>query len=256
MKKFFLFLGVLFILLIQFSSCIKDDDKKPVYYFYDEPVVVNEVGENPIIRNQSYLFKVPELAENKTLKKNDLLWTSFTVDLEDDPSNDLAKENKIYTARNFKYKTVDSTKVIIPANTDEFQTYLTDDYSDSIESAVLFKYYIDDLMFFGFQQKGGSSQKYYTYELVLNPELENSNYPTLYIRSKLVTPSPKEQASDKDNRTVFAFDAADFVVYYREYFASNPDTRFNLKYKTGVDSNGKDVYKEFMSNPIHWNFCK
>ena len=254
MKKFFLFLGVLFILLIQFSSCMKDDDRKPMYYFYDEPVVVFETGENPVIRNQSYLFKVPELAENETLNKNDLLWSAFTVDLEDDPSTDLTKESKIYTARNFKYKTVDSTSVIIPANEEEFQAYMTDDYSDSIEFSVLFKYYIDNLLFLGFKQKDGLSQQYYTYELVLNPELENSKYPTLYIRSKLVTPSPKLQVTDKDRRTVFAFDASDFAVYYKKNFASNPDTRFNLKYKTGVDSDGKDIYKEFMSNPIRWEF--
>ena len=115
MKKF-LNVGVLFILLFQFASCLDNDNKEPIYYFYDEPAVVDNVGEHPIVRNESYLFYVPGLAENETLTAGNLLWTSFIVDLgnqETYPVNDGKYTYYTFTASGFKYKLVDSVKVII-----------------------------------------------------------------------------------------------------------------------------------------------
>lgn len=255
MKSFSKIFGVLFILLFQFTSCLNyNDDRSPVYYFYDKPVVVDQMGNNPIIRNQSNLFYVPGLADNTTLKKGDLLWTSFIVDLDDQEQPDLDSKNKIYTARRFQYKTVNSAKVIISEDAAEFQSYLSDDYSESIELSVLYKYAIDSLWFFGFKQRYPSNQISNTYELILDPKTGNSEYPTLYIRSKQVNASSEQQAKDKHNMKVFAFDMTDFVYYYSEKISSTDIIRFNIKYKTGTNSAGDDIYKEFMSNPISWNF--
>jgi len=246
--------GVLFILLFQFTSCLDNDDRKLVYYFYDEPVVVNQMGEYPFVRNQSVLFYVPGLVNNMSLKEGDLLWASFIVDSDNQEQPDLSSNIKSYTARSFQYKTIDSTKVIIPADAAEFESYLSDDYSAPIESSVLYGYNIDSLWFFGFMQRDRPNQLSYAYELILNPEIESGNYPTLYIRSKQVNASTEYQAKDRLNRRVFAFDVADFVNYYREKISSTDVIQFNLKYKIGTDSNGKDIYKEFMSNPISWDF--
>ena len=251
--------GVLFILLFQLTSCVDfDDDRQPVYFFYDEPVVVVQMGNEPYIRNESYTFYVPDLADKTELKYGDLLWASFTIDLDDQeqPSSRYAQGNVFYTAKNFNFKSVDSAKVILPANTAEFQSYLSDDYSAPIELSVLYKYVIDSLWFFGFEQKDQSNKLGHTYELILNPEKEDSNYPVLYIRSKQVNIPAENQAKDQQKRNVFAFDIADFVKYYKEKYTSNGEIRFNIKYKTGTDPSGKDVYKEFMSNPITWVFNK
>ena len=247
--------GVLFILLFQFTSCLDNDDRKPVYYFYDEPAVVNPMEEYPFIRNQSDLFYVPGLADNTTLKEGDLLWTSFIVDLDDEERPDLIIDTQFFIARHFQYKTVESAKVIIPADAAEFESYLSDDYSAPIESSVLYPYIIDSLWFFGFIQGDRSNQLSHTYELILNPEIESGNYPTLYIRSKQVNASNEHQAKDRLHRKVFAFDVADFVNHYDKNASSSNATRwFNLKYKTGTDSDGKDIYKAFVSNPISWKF--
>jgi len=257
-KNFLKTFGVLFILLFQFTSCLYEkDDRKPVYFFYDEPAVVHQLGTDPYIRNQSNLFYIPGLTGDANLKENDLLWTSFIVDLEEQDYVDLLSM-KTYLAKNLKYDVVDSSKVIIPADAEEFQTYLSDDYSAPIEASVLYRYYIDSLWFFGFVQKDQSNQLGHTYELILNPEIENnsSGYPTLYIRSKQVNTSADNKAHDRYKREVFAFDVADFVNYYRAKTASTGLINFNIKYKTGTDSNGKDIYKEFMSNPISWDFGK
>jgi len=258
MKKFFKIFGVLFILLFQFTSCLNDDNRlSKGAVLLDEPVVVVRMGEHPIVRNQSFYFYVPELEENTTLEKSNLLWTSFIYDFEDPEQPELDLGLKAYTAKPFKYKAVDSAKVIIPADFEEFQSYLSDDYTAPIESSALYLKVIDSLWFFGFIQKDQANKLSHTYELILNPEIEHSNdYPTFYIRSKQVNASDEHQALDKDKRKVFAFDVTDFVIYYRNNNFPTGPIRFNIKYKNGENSNGKDIYKDFLSNPISWNFAK
>ena len=250
MKSLLKIFGVLFMLLFQLTGCLDKNDQQPVYYFYDEPVAVHQKDEYPVVRNEDYLFYVPELVENTTLKDRDLLWTSFTVDLEDQAPN-IYYGAHAYTARRFRYQTVDSSKVIIPADVAEFESYMQDDYSAPIELAVLYRYKIDNLWFFGFKQRDQSNQLSHTYELILNPEIEDdgNNYPTLYIRSKQINAEEAQGGAKSRDGNIFAFDVSDFARY-----SSNGQVRFNLKYKTGVDSDGKDIYKAFMSNPIQWNF--
>ena len=253
MKKFLNVFGVLFLLLFQLTSCLNEDDnRKPVYFFYDEPVVVNQMGDNPVVCNESYSFYVPGLAKDTTLKAGYLLWSSFIVDLDNDKELPAIFSKFYYTAKNFHYQTVGNSKVIIPADTAEFQSYLSDDYSASIESSFLYRYAIDSLWFFGFRQKDYSSN--FIYELILNPTIEKNgnNYPTLYIRAKQTNVSTSARSTD--GNLVFAFDAADFVKYWKNLNISTNRVRFNLKYKTGVDANGKDIYRSFMSNPIAWDF--
>ena len=257
MKKGLKISGVLLILLFQFTSClnVEDGNNRSVYYFYDEPVVVEQMGDYPSIRNQSDAFYVPGLSGNTTLKAGDLLWTSFIVDLDNEKELPSHISKSYYTAENFKYEIVDSTKVTIPANAEAFESYLSDDYSAPIESSVLYNYVIDSLWFFGFKQQDRSNQLSHTYELILNPEIENGSYPTLYIRSKQINASPESsgKARSKDGN-IFAFDVIDFVKYYRKEISPTEAVRFNLKYKTNVDQSGNDVYKAFLSNPISWNF--
>ena len=259
MKKSLNILGVLIILLFQFTSCLKNEDNgKPFYYFYDEPAAVIQTGDYPLIRNQSDEFYVPGLAGDTLLKEGDLLWTSFIVDLDNEKELPPIFSKFYYTAKYFKYQIVDSARAILPADTAAFRSYLSDDYSAPIESSVLYNYTIYSLWFFGFQQDGRSNQVRYTYELILNPEIEKTgnSYPTLYIRSKPINTSPGnlKPAYSRDGNMIFAFDAAGFVDYYRKAISPTGPVRFNLKYKNGVDSNGNDIYRAFMSNPISWRF--
>jgi len=253
MKTFFKFSGVLFILLFQFMSCADLNNGRPILFYYDEPVAVYQVGDNPLIRNESYIFNVPELKDNTSLKPGDLLWTSFIVDLENE--KEYYTSSKKLTAINFRYETVDSAKIIIPSNIEEFRTFLSDDYSAPIELSFLYLYEIDNLWFFGFKQRDHSNHLSHTYEMILNPELENDGHPTLYIRSKQLNISAESNKKARSNEgNIFAFDATGFVEYYRKTISSTGPVRFNLKYKTNVDANGDDIYRSFMSNPISWNF--
>jgi hypothetical protein len=231
---------------------MKDEEKDNRVYFFDEPAVIESMNEGwCIIRSAHDRFEVPGL-NNPSLKENDLLWTSFIVNPD---KKNTSSVSTCFIASDFNYEKVDSAQVIIPTNTTAFESYLSDDYTAFIHEAVLYKDYLDKLLFFGFRREAFSDNLIFEYEIILNPEIEDSNsYPTLYIRSKKIeTNQMNTSAEHKNSReTVFAFDMTAFIDYYKKHISTNDTIGFNLKYKTGVDEEGNDIYREFQSKPIKW----
>lgn len=244
MKKL-LVIPFLFLVTGGFVSCLDDDE--PIYYFYDEPARVKSLGESKSVVSTAHgEFFVSDLYSSSSLKVGDLLWSSFTVDMNDQPSADGK------TAIGFRYDTVDSAKIAMPASIEEFNVYMEDDYSDSISLAVLYNSYIDTLLFFGFEHERPSTTGY-EYELICNPIMEETGqYPTLYIRTRPIANVPLQSSSEKNDKTVFAFNMTDFVNYYKKNFSSTDVIKFNLVYKVGTKANGEDDYRAFKSNPISW----
>jgi hypothetical protein len=243
-------LWTVFLFVFSFTNCSDKDKETVIYHFYDEPAVLETLGTNSVIRTPHGKFVVSSLEDN-SLKQGALLWTAFTVDM-NDKIPEAATEQ--YRASAFQYKEVDSAKVILPADPIEFNSCLSDDYSAFIYEAVLYKDYIDSLLFFGFQREVHSNKLMFRYEIIRNPEIENPNgYPTFYIRSKKMDLTVEHTGSQE---TVFAFDMAEFIREYRKEVSANSPVKFILKYKTGVNEDGKDIYRDFRSNPIAWEIIK
>ncbi|MDR1631882.1 MAG: hypothetical protein LBR97_03225 [Dysgonamonadaceae bacterium] len=241
MKSFIKFF-ILFFIVFDFTSCLDDNNSDPHYFFYDEPAIVELLSDSSIVQTAYGKFCVSSL-KNEDLQTNDILWSSFTVEKKDENKVQMPDNQFYYKANNFRYDKIDSAKVIIPANTQEFESYLTDDYKVEIDRAVLYKTYVDSLLFFGFEH--GSSAANFEYELVLNPTIESSNgHPTLYIRAKA--------SSRTHDKHIFAFEMTDFVDYYKRTFPRKDTIQFNLKYYVET-KNDKDVYREFLSNPLSWH---
>ncbi|GHT51534.1 hypothetical protein AGMMS49982_09210 [Bacteroidia bacterium] len=243
MKKLFKF-SVLSVLMLGFAACSSDDGGKPVYSIYDEPAVVESVGELPTIRTAYGKYSVASLANSTSVAEGSLLWVAFMF--ERNPS-----DKELPAAQGFKYFEIDSTKVAVPANAAEFEAYLSDSYSDSIELAMLYNTYIDSMLFFKFTQKAAENQRF-DYELVCNPDLERDaqNIPTLYIRTKKVDGPTTRTSQSQGANTIFGIEMAEYIAYYKVRFAG--EVKFHLKYKIGTDKDGKDVYRAFKSNPITW----
>jgi hypothetical protein len=245
MKKASKISVLLFVLIAVFSACINDHDE-PVFSIYDEPAVVESVGAQPVIRTAYGKYSVPALA-NASVGAGDLLWVAFIVDMNNQPSRDLL------TAQSFRYEAIDSTNVTIPADSTEFVSFLSDSYSDSIAEAVMYNTYIDSMLFFGFRQAAPENGTF-DYEMVCNPDLEDGkNIPTLYIRTKKINAVRLAAPSHVRRNTVFGFRMSEYVQYYRKHVSGSGPVRFNLKYKIGTGRDGKDVYREFRSNPLSWN---
>jgi hypothetical protein len=246
MKKSVKFLS-LFAFVCVVVSCNDDDNDKRVY-FYDEPGIVESIDNDTVVRTTHGSFLVNSL--DNSLKKGDLLWTAFEVDL-NSKKQEISAE-PLYTALSFRYSLVQSSKVIVPADTVAFQEKLSDDYTDDIDLSVLYKDYVDSLLFFGFHNKSPNDNAGYVYELFLNPEKEKDmNHPTLYIRAKKVNIVPVTNGSVNRNELIFAFDMSDFVKYYRSNIAKVGPVKFNIKYKVETKDD-QDVYREFKSNPFFW----
>ncbi|MDR0506652.1 MAG: hypothetical protein LBH32_07535 [Dysgonamonadaceae bacterium] len=237
MKKVSLFFVLCFFVL-GFTGCgdNKKDDKS-IFYFYNEPAIIENLGSSPVVKTPHGKFFVSFL-KGDSLKAGNVLWTSFSADMGAKVKDSLTTA---YKAVNFKYEKVDTSHVIMPTTNAEFEKYLSDDYSASIQKAVLHKDNIDSLLFFGFQKQNNVNKKY-VYEIIMNPKTENGN-PTFYIRMKETNPKIG---------TVFAFDMKKFIAWYRKNVAAQGPLKFNLKYKTGKGKDGKDIYSDFKSNPISW----
>jgi hypothetical protein len=243
--KNFIWFFVLFIIIFDFTSCLDNSNSDPYYSFYDEPAIVELSGDSSVVRTAYGKFCVLSL-KNDNLQTDDILWSSFIVEKKDANKVQMPDNQFYYIATGFRYDKIDSAKVVIPASTQEFESRLADDYTAKIDRAVLYKTYVDSLLFFKFEHASSSTN--FEYELFLNPAIENSNgHPTLYIRAKT---SPASRLHS--GKRIFAFDMTDFITYYERTFPGKNRIQFNLKYYIDT-SNGQDIYREFLSNPLSWN---
>jgi hypothetical protein len=108
------------------------------------------------------------------------------------------------------------------------------------------------MLFFEFTHKESPANSTFTYEMVWEPATatDSNSHPNLYIRTKRLEDS---SIGEGDNKIIFGFDMTAFIDYYKEHISSSNPVTFNLKYKIGTDKEGKDVYRDFQSNPIKWN---
>jgi hypothetical protein len=235
-------------LVFVLTNCLNDDGDN-IIYFFKEPAVVKSMGtssEKSVIRTPNGEFYVP-LSEKDSVETGTLLWTYFQVDM-NEKANDL-ESVLVRNTTNFQYEKVDSSRIIMPADSTEFQLYLSDDYTVFIPEAVLYNDYVDKLLFFGFTRGSSSDNSSLEYELIRNPKIEDENgHPTLYIRSR-----KSDSSNFKGQReTIYAFEMSDFIDYYKENISAEGLVKFNLKYHTGKDENGEDVYRSFKKKPIEW----
>jgi hypothetical protein len=243
MKKLFV-IPFLFFMSFGFTSC--HDDEEPIYYFWDEPALVETLGsEGPLIKTPHGKFTAPNLAE-KGINEGDVLWTNFYVDMDKQENRDSL------VATVFRYIKLKEEKAKLPQTAETFKELLNDDYTEPFHLAELYNVYIDRYLFFGFYHNG--KDKRCTYEIVCNPEIEAFNgHPTLYIRAKEDN-SLIYMEDAKIGRTIAAFDMTEFLDKYGVTISGGAKAvKFNLKYKIGTNNEGKDIYREFISNPITWS---
>ncbi|MDL2322655.1 hypothetical protein LJC52_01565 [Bacteroidales bacterium OttesenSCG-928-A17] len=247
-KKLFVIPFLFFVSSI-FVGCV--DESEPVYYFWDEPAIVDNLEDtDPIIRTAHGKFVAPGLA-GEEVEKGDILWSQFIVDMENQGNNDPL------VATSFRYDKLNKKEIDLPETAEVFNEFLSNDYSEPFQLAELYNTYIDRYLFFGFYPKDNSETKF-AYELVCNPEIENSNgYPTLYIRAKKYTEGDEGKGiwlNDGKGRIIAVFDMTEFIDKYgKDLDDDTKSVKFNLKYKIGTVGEGsEDIYREFVSNPIAW----
>ena len=120
---------------------------------------------------------------------------------------------------------------------------MSDDYNDLIEYSELYSHYIDHILFFGFNQRGGAGE--YDYELICNTDsiAADRTTPRLFLKSKKTGNSSK-------TRQHYGFDMSEFVEQYLDE-PSNAVSLY-LNYKSGRSPQGNDIYTSFRNSPVIW----
>lgn len=236
MKKKLFGLTILFASLFGFVGCLDDDE--PVWYFYNEPAIVQYSNSKPMLKTAYGRFYVPNLSD--TLKTGDHLWASFTVDFNSQPNAGDTTAVGLSYIKIMDHATDNS--VIIKAGD------MVDTYNDSITTAKLYNSVIGNVLFFGFDQSAPKGQTY-KYEIICNTDSvvvkDGKEWPVLFIRSV------KANSPSGDPTTVssaFGFDMSKFVSKYKD---SNDNVLLYIKYKNGTRK-GEDSYKSFQTFPITW----
>ena len=233
MKRQIKLVAICAVLVGGLVSCL--DDKEPIWYFYDEPALVKFEDNIPIIKTTHGDVRLASLSD--TLKSGDYLWTSFTVDLGNQPYADET------LATNFNYKK-------IGVNTVKFATgEMDDDYTDVINVSSLYQRRIGNTLFFNFEHDAAREQQY-DYEIICNTDSLNTSsdgqeVPTLYLRSKKT-----HVISGRNNVTVVHHFGFDMTQYIEKYKINDKNTvELYIKY-LHEKKDGKDVYKSFKTKPI------
>ena len=234
-KKKFIGCIFLFALTLGFTSCLDDED--PIWYFWDEPAIVTYPNNKPMLNTHYGRFSVPALSED--LKEGDYLWTSFIVDLGNQPE----KSDTIISPGSLKYKKITGSPVIITQN-------IKDDYTDSIANATFYiESVIGEVLFFKLEHK--DTKNSFEYEMLYNPDsvqtVEGKKVHNLYIRCKPIGSAENEQSGN-----YHGFDISEFLSYAKREAQDN-QVLFYINYKVGTQQ-GEDKYELIRERYYTWYF--
>jgi hypothetical protein len=221
MKKIiFLFCGLL---MFGLSSCIKPGENTQdikAYGIFDNDIFIR------IIRTSSIgPIYAAELQSVTDLEIGDAVFVSFRINFDQQTSNDY------WVVSDLQYEKLNLERAI-PTTGGESTT---GDFDLPIETLRIFDnvgYYF----FFGFNHKGIGEGDKFLYEMTYNGE-KTEDTPELIIRAR--------KSSEGSKYSECAFNLSYFLWDNR---GSDNTVKFSIKYKAGVDNDGKDDYRYCTTN--------
>ncbi len=227
MKTKFVFL--LSVLSLGLAGCLKNDSPNVAYY--KGAAIVKDVEST--LPTVGVLFNemvvVPGLV-GTDLEKGDLLWSKFYIE------EDKQIYNDSILATGFSYYKIDSCMAKPAAG-------IESDYTYPIDRAVMWINHAENIWVFEFEQTAPDGQTF-DYEVQYSKD-NGDSYPTIYIRSK---ETGTVKASNTMVVTRFGVDLTQLIRDYDDQTANS--ITFNVKYLSGFDSEGKEMFTPFQMNPI------
>ncbi len=226
MKK--IILPFLCALTLGFTSCKKETSNIQSYQYV--PAIVYQTYPS-VLEIDGGKLSVPQLAD-ESLMPGDLLMTTFTVDLDNQPTKE------ILTVSEFAYMTLGSTSAKPGPGEEDYsgsiKTMDTYPYSNGIVKNTLFLWFIHDV----------PKDQAFDYEMIFDPE-ETSETRTLYIRAK--KSNVATETTNVNLLSCYGFDLTDFLSTVRN---GTDKVKFFIQYKTGADESGNDIYKLYSTQPF------
>ncbi|MDR1369726.1 MAG: hypothetical protein LBJ72_06330 [Dysgonamonadaceae bacterium] len=248
-EKILIFGVVLTLFVCSLASCLDDDNtNKNVLQFLYEPVLIQSDGGENVMKTQYGNILAPQLSQ---AKQGEYYLTHFLMDTIIRP----------YTAYAMEYKrmgadTLHASSGAMPAEYEspisDVKIYIRDGNANDLlkpESSnsgdmMMAEFICTDSTFFILPEFEGSEKDLaHEFEFIsgqasdVDPEY---NLPVFYLRAKTTT----ENIATKG----YALNLST-ILKSPEYVGAGA-IEFNLKFKTGVDSEGIDVYKDYKNNPV------
>ncbi len=242
-KEKFLILGVVLTLFtMSFVSCNDDDDPNPnILRFIYEPVIVESNDGGKVSMETQYgEIQAPQLS---IAKAGEYYLTHFFMDTTIRP----------YTAYSMEYIRMgaDTLSILAPGTqmSEGYDIPITDIgiFIQDKQAETLLKsdedvklICLDTTFFIEAAFEGSEKEKSHEFELVCSPDSidATNNLPIFYLRAKSTDQKISKASYALNLSTAPIVETGEGLI------------EFNLKYKTGVNSEGKDIYKSYKNNPV------
>jgi hypothetical protein len=205
-------------------------------------MVYNQEMQALAMHTSSFVCAAPQL---QNLKENDCISVNFTIDFDNQPSN------QYYTVTVSDYDLITKDTVRVKPGD------LTDEYTDSIRSFQLISNPFYNGHLFIQTEQVGTSNYVYDLELICNPDsIDENGIHTAFLKSKLISGTPNQNLSSYVY-PMEAFDVNSLIDSYGEdttvvnsgYSQKYRYLPLNFKYQSGTKES-EPVYTSFGSNPV------
>ena len=237
MKK--IFFGFFCIVILCMSGCFKVEPTEDIFVFRAPATVQLNSTMELVVSSKAGVYLAPEL-ESKLVTEidiGDLIFTLFYVNFSKPQSL-----SGFYTAYDINWaKVYTRTPVATEDGVSE-----TGDYDSPIKEIEVLDFW-KNFLYFGLVHSAPKDQQF-TYEMTYDIN-ETGNSPTVYIRAKK---TGEEITGEIINTAMFyAFDMTELGLKFKDL---ENKLNLNVKFKTGVNNDGDDVFKNFPYNPIFIQF--
>ena len=225
--------------MLSLSGCFKREPSDDIFAFRLPAVVQFNSSMELVINSKVGSFLAPELEEKLFTDVNvgDLIYTVFSVNvsLPQSPSGH-------FTAYNISWAKVYTKSAIAT----EGGASETGDYNFPIKDIAILEFW-NNYAYFAIEHNAPSGQLF-TYEMTYDIN-ETGNVPTVYLRAK----KTGDEISGNNERIAmfFAFDITELELKFKN---SDNILYINIMIKTGVDSDGNEVFSNFIYNPVFFVF--
>ena len=223
------------ILSLVLSGCMKTSEN--VHYYNDVPALVgyDRIIGQPVLITYAEVFVAPEVGielQYATLSEGEAILAYFSLDENQDPIEGYR------TITDFNCVKLGISSVM------EAHEVIANDYTpiDEIEAFGLIVHEKKMVMYVAFSQN--TRYRSYEYEMTFDAD-EKTAIPTLSIRSKV---KGQEYEESVGYLTPYVFDMYDYVMSQPKN--SDNQVLVNLRYQTGVDGSGNEIWAYYASNPL------
>ena len=238
MKKTVFF--ALCVLLYGLSGCMKNDNNIE-YYSYIPALIGGTISQPLLVTSEASLY-APDLQKHLLsydLVDGDVVLSWFEIDRDNQPNGDMLTASNVMCAKMEKVR----------AQRTSGGASLSNDYHFRINNLsfydAIFDNHLGNFLFIVFEHYAADEDDF-VYEMTYEIN-ENDPIPTVYVRAKKTGTGI---VSSGNIEYLGAFDITWMVQEMASQGVDSNKIQFNIKFKTGVDDDGNDVFTSWSKNPF------